>query len=287
LLYLLFKRGIPQDKDVVISGHGADVVWGLGLHNVIYRSNKILFKLLLNSPVKLLNFASRIAGRARAHFIATSLRWKTSKNCPIQDPNHIVWSEAGQGAEDWACNYFKVTRYNIIEDRYNTIKPFEGRSLYDVISLYYFLGACACSSACWAKLGESQHKILYYPYNHPNLLNYAYSIPWDLKLETPKNILRRVARQYDIPESIITRPKSGFGIRAERWAEKGGIADSLIPLASKVFNEKQIRNMQSSDPKKSMTFWNILNYSIWKRLCVNNEPRGVLLEELNQAIGGN
>jgi asparagine synthetase B (glutamine-hydrolysing) len=287
LLYLLFKRGIPQDKDIVLSGHGADVVWGLGLHNVLYRSNKMLFKLLLNSPVKLLKIASRITGRARAHFIATSLRWKTSKNCPIQDPNHIVWSEAGQGAEDWVCNCFKVTRYNIIEDRYNTIKQFEGRSLYDVISLYYFLGAAACSSACWAKLGESQHKILYYPYYHPDLLNYAYSIPWDLKLGTPKNILRRVARQYDIPESIITRPKSGFGIRAERWAEKGGIVDSLIPLASKVFNEKQIRNMQSSDPKKSMTFWNILNYSVWKRLCVNNESTDVLLEELNQAMGGN
>jgi len=286
MLYLLFKEGIPQNKDIVMSGLGADTIWGLGLLNVLYRSNKMLFKLLLKSPVQLLDFTSRIAGRSRAHFMTTLLRWKTSKNCPKQNPNHIIWSEAGQGTEDWVCRYFKVTRYDIIEDRYYTIKPFEGRSVYDVISFYHFLGANAASSTCLAKLGESQHKILYYPFNHSDLLNYAYSIPWDLKLKTPKNILRLVARQYDIPEFIIARSKSGFGIRAERWAEKGGIFDSLIPLASKVFDEKQIRNMQSSDPKKSMTFWNILNYSIWKRLCVNNEPSDVLLEELNQTMKG-
>ena len=37
--------------------------------------------------------------------------------------------------------------------------------------------------------------------------------------------------------------------------------------------------MQSTEPKKSMTFWNMLNYSIWKRLCIKNEPIEILLEE--------
>ena len=46
----------------------------------------------------------------------------------------------------------------------------------------------------WSKLGESQGKILYWPYYNQKLLNYAYSIPWELKLKKPKNILREVAR---------------------------------------------------------------------------------------------
>ena len=38
--------------------------------------------------------------------------------------------------------------------------------------------------------------------------------------------------------------------------------------------------MQSPESKKAMVYWNILNYSIWKRLFINNEPLEVLLEEL-------
>jgi asparagine synthase (glutamine-hydrolysing) len=280
MFYLLFQGGIPYNKDIIISGQGADTVWGGGLNYLLYTSDQMLFKLLLKSPlVKLLEFASRITNKGK-YFIDISLKWKASKNCPKQDPNNIVWSADKYGSEDWVCKYFKVTSYDIIKNRYKTIKQFEGHSIYDVISLYTFLGALSVTQSIEAKLGESQRKILYYPFNHCDLLNYGYSIPWDLKLKTPKNILRRVACQYDVPESIITRPKRGFGIRAERWAEKGEIFDSLIPLASKIFDEKQIRSMQSSDPKKSMTFWNILNFSIWKRLCVNNEPADVLLEEL-------
>ena len=286
MFYLLFKGGISHDKDIIICGNGADTTWGSGLQWVLNQSNKMPYKLLLKSPlVRLSKFASRVIGRGK-HFIDISLRWKASKNCPKQDPNNIIWSAGSEGSEEWVCKYFKVTKYDIIKDRYTTIKPLEGRSVYDVMSLYVFLGAVSVSQSIWAKLGESQRKILYYPFNHLDLLNYAYSIPWDLKLKTPKYILRWIARQYEVPNFIITRPKIGLGIRAEGWAEKGGVFDSLIPLASKVFDEKQIRSMQSSDPKKSMTFWNILNYSIWKRLCVANEPIDVLLEELNQTMEG-
>ncbi len=102
-----------------------------------------------------------------------------------------------------------------------------------------------------------------------------------MKLTKPKGILRDVARQLEVPEFIIARPKSGFGIKRRSWAERGNIFEPLIPLASKVFDEEQIRSMQDSDREKAMTFWNILNYSIWKRLCINNESIEVLLEELS------
>ena len=85
----------------------------------------------------------------------------------------------------------------------------------------------------------------------------------------------------EVPEFIITRPKTGFAIKDKHWAERGNIFEPLVPLAKKVFDEKQIRDMQSTDPKKAMTYWNILNYSIWKRLCINNEPVEILLDELN------
>jgi len=97
-------------------------------------------------------------------------------------------------------------------------------------------------------------------------------------------VLRGVARQLKIPEFIINRPKRSFGIRNEFWSEKGGVFEPLVPLASKAFEEKQIRDMQSSESNKAMTFWNMLNYAIWKRLCINNEPLELLQDELQECI---
>ena len=107
-----------------------------------------------------------------------------------------------------------------------------------------------------------------------------FQYPGTIKLKKPKNILRFVAHKLEIPEEIINRQKSGFGINPELWAQKDGIFESLIPLTKKFFNEEEIRKMQSSDLKKAMTYWNMLNYSIWKRLCINNEPVDTLLEEI-------
>jgi hypothetical protein len=83
---------------------------------------------------------------------------------------------------------------DIIKGRYDTIKSFENRSVYDVISILDFLGDITLTTSVWSKLGESQGKIVYYPFNKVEILNYAYSIPWDLKLKYPK-ILRNVARK--------------------------------------------------------------------------------------------
>ncbi len=119
------------------------------------------------------------------------------------------------------------------------------------------------------------------PYYDRNVLNYVFSIPWQLKLQTSKVLSKELARHCGIPEFIYNRPKKSFGIIPKRWAIKGGVFEPLIPLASKIFDEKEIRKMQSIDSKKAMTYWNILNYSIWKRLIINNEPIEVLLEEIH------
>jgi hypothetical protein len=143
-----------------------------------------------------------------------------------------------------------------------------------------FLGSASATQAIWSTLGESENKILYYPYTNIDVINYAFSIPWDIKLKKPKNILRFVAHQVEIPEEIINRQKSGFGLNPELWAQKDGIFESLLPVATKIFNEDEIRKMQSLDVKKAMIYWNMLNYSIWKRICINNEPVDALLEEI-------
>jgi asparagine synthetase B (glutamine-hydrolysing) len=173
-----------------------------------------------------------------------------------------------------------VTEEEIIRERYSFIKEFSDMSIYDIWSLYSLFGDEDVTLSILSKIGEGNKRIIYFPFYDLNLLNYVFSIPWSLKLRKHNILAKELARQSKLPDFIINRPKSSFGIHSRQWSIKGGAFEALVPLASKVFEEKEIRKMQSYDLKKAMTFWNILNYSIWKRLCINNEPLEFLLEEL-------
>lgn len=124
---------------------------------------------------------------------------------------------------------------------------------------------------------------MYCPYTSKELIDLIFTIPWDIKLKEKKALLRKLARRLDVPEFIITRRKSGFSAGANCWGLPGGLLEPLIPIAAGDFGEESIRSMQSEDPKRSMTYWNLLNYGIWKRICIENEPESRLIEELGKA----
>lgn len=281
-LHLLLKKGVPEDKKIVIQGVGAGGCFG-NFRNYLYLKDKILYRFLSTKISRaILGITSKIAGKGRG-FLET-VNNCASKNI-LSDPNNPIWSWHDYGSKKWVCDYFNATEEDIIEGQYNSINRFENRSIYDVWSLYALLGDEHATLSIWTKIGEANGRILYSPFYDWKTLDYVFSLPWKLKMKSPENILRKeIARLSKIPEFIINRPKSGFGVNRRDWAQKGGAFEPLVPLASKVFDEKQIRDMQSTEPKKAMTFWNILNYSIWKRLCINNESLTVLLEELHESI---
>jgi len=281
LLHLLFKKEIPTEKKIIIHGQGAGTTFGSNY--ILYTQNKTLYKLLSkNPPMKFFKIMSKISGRMNR--LIDDLNNPFSKNA-LSDPKNHIWSWMDYGNKNWVCNYFDVTEKDIINKRYNFLKKFQFLSINDIWALYSFFGDEQVTLSIWTKIGEGNKKILYSPFYDQAVLDYVFSIPWKLKLHSPESYLRKeLARQAHIPKFIINRPKHGFGIKSERWGKKDGIFESVVPLASKVFNEKEIRQMQSSEIKNAMTYWNILNYAIWKRLCIDNEPLDMLLEELNKKI---
>lgn len=284
MFYLLFCNGLPEDKSVILSGDGADGVWGLRLHNFMYNyyKKKKLYDIASKAPVKtVLQFVSGITGKGKDFVNSLHLTSKLSRETPPDDPDNIIWNVDSYGSVDWVCRYFHVRPHDIIVNRWDSIKNFRDRPVYDLISI---IPLFSTARSIWSKLGEEYGKTLYYPFHNRNLLEYAYSINWDTKLENPKNVLRGIASQLGIHDFIITRKKSGFGVHPEHWARKGCVFEPLVSLALPIFDEKVIRSFQSSDSEKAMTFWNILNYSLWKRLCINNEPVDALLEELEENI---
>jgi asparagine synthase (glutamine-hydrolysing) len=279
-IYLLFKK-IPDANNIVISGLGADDIFGtITQYNQFHVERSFLFKLFMKYvKSQYIKYLLRLINKDWHNYTMIQENYKRS-TIPIADTNNHIWSISAHGSEEWTTHHFNIAKEDIIKSRYNEIKKFNDRSIYDLISIWLFLGSASTTQAIWSKLGESENKILYYPYTHIDLINYTFSVPWDVKLKKPKNILRFVAHKLDIPEEIINRQKSGFGINPELWAQKGGIFESLLPLTRKSFNKDEIRKMQSSDLKKAMIYWNMLNYSIWKRICINNEPLDALSEEI-------
>lgn len=281
-LHLLYKEGIPNNKKIVVEGWGAGGCFG-NFRNYLFYKDKTIFKILIKKQFQfILKFLPKITDLGEK---SVDMLLKSALNLPLSDPNHPVWSLHDYGDKDWVCRYLKVSEQNIIKGQYDSIKRFENNSIYDVAALYSLLGDEDITLAILSKIAEGNHKILYVPFYDYDLLNYVFSIPWRLKLKRPENLLRKtIARQCKVPNFIINRPKAGFGIQAKHWSERGGIFEPLVPLAVKIFDEKQIRSMQSTEPKKAQTFWLMLNYSIWKRLHIYNESIDSLFEELNISL---
>lgn len=274
MFYLLFKKCIPQTKDIVVFGEGADGIFGNSMHNFFFRTQKLNF--FTKIPfLKIITHQSKALGKFGDFFKSLE-----RSNLELSNPNNLLWSLGAYGSEDWACSYFNASKQDIIRGRFNCMNQFTNRSVYDIISALSLCGEGLITQSIWSKIAESNKKIAFYPFMNINLLNYVFNKPWEVKLKHPKNILREVAHQLEIPNFIINRPKSAFGIKSNLWSNKGGAFEPLVPLASKAFDEKLIRSVQCSNPRKAMVFWNILNYTIWKRIIINEEPKDILLDEL-------
>lgn len=287
LLHLLFEKHLPKKKSILVCGMGADGVFGSDLHNRLFRnySAKDAWWLALFSTPPFINFLaalSRIAGRGKG--IIRRLYQNPASRVPLTDVDHVVWLSGKYGDEEWVQNYFHVSREDIILNRYDAIRSYRHRSVSDILSILSFLGSASVTENIWTKLAEAQKKVMFYPFTDLDMMHYAFSVPWDVKLSSPKGILRQVARILSIPEHIVSRPKCSFGIGEDKWAEPDSVFEPMIPLMTKVFDEAQIRLLQTPQHHKAMTFWNILNYAIWKRLCVDDEPLEVLDAELTEAI---
>ncbi len=273
---------MPTTTQIVINGQGAGSYMGYFPY-YLYIKDKPLIRFLAKPPItslfrpilkyskngkKLINYAEK------AQKIDTYL---------LDDVNHPIWSWMDYGSKEWAQQYFNTSPSQIHKTRTTYVNRIKHRSIYDIASLYSIFSDEDITLLLWSKIAEAHHKYLYFPFYDTNLLNYLYQIPWKTKLHPPRGKIKYdLARQCNLPSFITERKKIGLNIHTNTWADKNGIFEPIIPLASKIIEEKQLRNLQSNGTKKSTTFWNLINYAIWKRICILNEPVEDLLNELDK-----
>lgn len=286
MFYLLFKNGIDEDKCTVINGLGADGLFGLSIHNIIYsyKKSKVIRLCCQNKYSTILsNVLTQITGRDYTGAIEL-MKCLTIKE--IRDSQHAIWKFGAYGSEEWVIKRFKVRHEDIIKERLQYIENIEKNNLplYDLISSLDLLDDISSTVLIWDKLAQANNKRIYYPFLSKKMIEYSFTIPWDTKLKSSKFIIKQIGKTIGLPNFIITRKKSGFGVQAKAWAVNDGAFETLIPLCTKIFEETDMKRMQSIDSKEAMIFWNMLNYAIWKRLCIYNEPISELLEELDESM---
>jgi asparagine synthetase B (glutamine-hydrolysing) len=279
LLHLVFKSAIPRELDRVVHGAVAETAWGTDMHLLLHRSHSPRQRLLSTEPFCM---GLRVAGGlwARAAAASKDVANIKSLGLPLSSPLNPLWAVSSYGDREWVKRYCKVSDEDIIRARYDNLQWFADRPLNDILSLYSLHFDVTTNIALWSKLAEGQGKIAYYPFATQELLDFAFSIPWEVRLRNPKHVLRETGRRLGIPEVILDRPKISFGINSRRWSEKGGVLEPLIPVAAKVVDIDELRSLQGTASQPAMTLWSLLNYAILKRLFILRERPESLVNEV-------
>ena len=279
LLHLLFKYAIPKHLNHVIHGAVAEVAWGTETHLALGRAGTSRQNLLSTGPaLAMLRMAGAFWPKALA--IREGVETVQRLGLPLSSPQNPLWKIGAYGDREWVQARYRVSAEDVIRSRYDNLRSFADRPMEDVIALYSFNFQVAANIALWSKLAEGQGKIIYYPFADRDLLDFGFSIPWNLKLKSAKRFLRESGRALGIPGAILDRPKRSFGINSDRWAEKGGVLEPLIPVAAKVVDIDELRSLQGRASRPAMTLWSLLNYAILKRLFILNESLDDLLSEV-------
>ena len=283
---LLCESAFPPEQDVIALGTGATGAFGTPLQERIwsYLSRRWAYDALATPPLKqFIVAASNATGRARR--LVKGIQLSRRLELPLEDPRSIIWSLDAYGSREWVKRYFELNERTpsskrIGRSRAELLRHFSDHSLLNQISVVDLFDK---TQFIWAKILHRHGRIAIFPFMRDDLLHHLHSIPWSVRLRSTKHLLAEVARKIDVPGFILGRAKSGFGVRRRDWALRGGAFDPLVPLAAKVVDEHELRRLQSKRSEDAMTFWNLLNYGIWKRICIDHEDENVLIEELRAA----
>ena len=272
MLYLLFKHKMDKRNGVVVCGYGADSIFGLRTQRQIlnFTRRHALYRFLRQPVVvKLMRALADLSGKgkSRIDFIEKTRRIHSA----YDDPDNIIWDFEKYGSVEWVCDYYGVNKEKIIQNRLNILKPMLTASVFDILSILGLAIDSSVTPGIWASLAESTGNLFYLPYLNEALMVSSFRIQWEDKLRQPKYILRKIARNMHVPEFIITRKKSGFGANPSLWAPKGSLFEPLVGLCTGVFPEAEIRKFQSGEISQAMTYWNMLNYALWKKIVLNGE----------------
>lgn len=276
MLYRLFKEAARSNYDLFLCGEGADGLFGNDAHMKYYKHRERI-KLGritgLHWLFKTIYHASGLKNERLGYFVHDFGERFNSEN-------HILWTLGRYGDPEIVRQYFKSSLKDIYESRMLFMSNSPDFGLMDRITALSLIGEGYKTMTIWSKLAEGNQIEIVYPYDHVKLIGHALEIPWSIKMQEEKYIIRSLLRKQEIPEEFITRPKLSFGFPVRFWAPRGALFQPLVDMAAEMFGPDFMRSLQSEEIPKAMILWSLINLYLWHKMLIEDARPENLCEEI-------
>lgn len=280
LLCELFSGRLPQSDRIVLNGQGADGLYGL---NIMFNYNH--YKYMMHKPLApALQLASLFFTESFFPFKKFSTWARRSWSTDFDDESNGLWMLGIFGDIEWVSTYFGASAQDIFRNRRLAIEKLQAENILDAFSALDLIGDVALTQDLWGQISREHGKRQYYAFNDPQVVSAARSVSWDDKLMEPKHLLREAGRRMGVPDTILDRPKLGFGIPSRRWSRPGGLMEPMLKLIDSKVDLELVKEFQSDREASAMVYWNWVNLGIWQRLVIDGENVEHLHAELDEAI---
>ena len=197
-IYLISKRAKDEGISVLLSGEGADELFGG------YPQYKYFYRRLSLTKTPILNFVN-----AR---IRNFSYFKDFTNYMLDDTNYIItqYKNVPWNAERNNINKRFYEALNFLEENFE-----KEMSSYILKDLKYYLVPLLRRADRMAMGVGLEMRV---PYLDNRVVDFAMNLPLKYKVSyfKTKYLLKKVAERY-LPKDIVYRKKMGFGIPTEKW----------------------------------------------------------------------
>jgi asparagine synthetase B (glutamine-hydrolysing) len=276
LLYLLFKSYARDNHDLMLCGLGADAIFGNGDHMKYFKHQRLISLARATGAQAIYGGLIRTLG-------VKSRRWnyfasKFGRN--LQTDQHMLWTLEQYGTPDLVSELFGIDYSEIVSGYRSLMFHYSDYSPLTRITIQSFMTSVFAGNIVWGKLAESQSLRIHYPYQSQSIIAFGMGIPWELRLQEPKHLIRVMLRRYGVPEEFIRRPKMSFGFSYQHWAPEGALLQPIVDMAGEMFDKSMLRSLQSEEPGRAMILWNVLNYYLWRKLCIERISPEIITAEV-------
>jgi asparagine synthase (glutamine-hydrolysing) len=278
LLHLLFR---DRDRsasacDAILSGEGADCLFGNASHAFLYRRRHAIALLRMTGIGSVL---APLVARSRWHG-KRSLLFTRRYDRRLSSDRHFLWTLGRHGDPSIVRRLLACDEAALFGERLRLLQAYDDRSLLDQVTILSLLCEAHATITIWGKLAEASRVRLACPYTSSSVIASAAAVPWNVKLRESKHLARTALRQLGVPEKLIARPKLSFGFPSQFWARRGTLFQPVVDMAKSVHDGGFLESLQTGEDGAAMVLWCVLNQFLWTQLFEVGRSVGDLAGEI-------
>ena len=275
-------RLAPSGVKTWTCGEGADGLFGQKIQRLVRAMNeRPLAKFVLGLGLSRVVLGRVSAMTNRYGMLADMAGRVWGPGVDIQDPRHVLWSTAIFGEREWVGRHMKG---DPTVGRVECLSPYSDGSDNEKFFALNLLGEVTETQCVWAAESERSGVEAIYPFTAPEFVSEVNKVPWEVRLERPKGLLRDTSVRKGLPRGIAERPKASFDIRPSFYGPRGSILDPLVRVSAGGFDAGLLDSLRSTNVFRSQMFFTALNVGLVRRHFELGHTREQLHEELNASI---